>query len=1233
MALNINSTRTLSADAIGDNPYVRSLINPTRWDTYLTTRTHNIINWSLENFATTRQLSAADAQSAFAVWSDVANIMFTQTTQPAQAEIRLHTATQAFLGGWGGGYSGTPSEAFQVDNETLQRGNWAATSVRIAELGQVHTYLADTNGNFQPATGTAAQIGMLTPSGREILMHEIGHALGLAHPHDTGSAGQSGIFLGVDGLLNGTPFDFDNDGFLFAPDGSRDGDDIARDPGDNNLNSTLSTIMSYQHNLVLPTAWGASTNFNGGAGAAPVRGPMAFDIAAIQTMYGANTTRNGGDDTYTMNDPGMVEGATWGCCWDAGGTDQIVYNGAANAVIDLRPATLDNSPTGGGMPSYTWRIDATGATVFGRLGTIAGDITNALADQGAETGVIIENATGGSGHDHITGNGADNVLRGNGGNDLIIGGAGRDTLSGGTGVNTIDGGAGDDIIEVVRQATDIVNGGTGVNTLSFAGADAGVTVNLAAGLARFSNGSVSVGSVSYSNIQNLTGSAFADTLTGDALANRLYGAGGPDTMAGGGGGDTYLWVDDVGDVVVENTNEGTDTVYTHRSGYTLGANVENLWIVNDTSWGGTLVGNGNGESNTITAQDNFFPLGSGPAARFELYGQGGSDTITGGDGRFGDLLDGGSQDDTLFGLTGPDVLRGGAGADRLDGGFGSDRADYTLALAGVVADLISGGSGGDALGDTYLSIEGINGSAFADRLSGSNDPDVLSGLGDADRIEGRRGNDTLTGGTGNDTLVFTTGWGQDTVTDFAVGQDRLDMTGVSGLTAMSQLSITTTVQGARIAYGADTITLTGVTAAQLTAASFGFAAPATPPTDDFAGNTGTTGQVASGGSATGNLGATADRDWFRVQLNAGTTYTIDLLGAETGSGTLIDPYLRVYNSAGNTVLAEDDDAGTGRNSQLAFTPGATGTYYIAAGAYDDAGTGTYRVTVSGATGNPTVPTLGDVLWRHTDGTLATADHQLGLVSNGWSVVGTGNTDGDADTDIVWRNQDTVVLWEMQNGQRLTHHSLASVGSSWSVAGLGDFDRDGDDDILWRNDDGRVLTWELEDNGLVRTHSLPSASNSWRVSGLGDFDGDGDDDIVWRHDQGAVVTWEMQNDGLRTTHSIASASSGWQIQGTGDFDRDGDDDLVWRNAEGRVTTWEMQDGAYVRNHNIESGGNSWSIYGVHDFDTDGDSDILWRNDNGTVLTWEMNGFGFVRTHNFGVVDSNWQLRGVGEFDLA
>ena len=120
--------------------------------------------------------------------------------------------------------------------------------------------------------------------------------------------------------------------------------------------------------------------------------------------------------------------------------------------------------------------------------------------------------------------------------------------------------------------------------------------------------------------------------------------------------------------------------------------------------------------------------------------------------------------------------------------------------------------------------------------------------------------------------------------------------------------------------------------------------------DDFSGSVWTTGTVAVGGSATGEIGSAAgsrhDHDWFAVTLEAGKTYRIDVKGADTGDGTLLDPILvGVYDASGGLIGGTgDDDGGTGRNSLKVFAPDAAGTYYVAARAHG-ANTGTYTVAV------------------------------------------------------------------------------------------------------------------------------------------------------------------------------------------------------------------------------------------------------------------------------------------------
>ncbi|MBJ7483451.1 calcium-binding protein [Brevundimonas sp.] len=109
-----------------------------------------------------------------------------------------------------------------------------------------------------------------------------------------------------------------------------------------------------------------------------------------------------------------------------------------------------------------------------------------------------------------------------------------------------------------------------------------------------------------------------------------------------------------------------------------------------------------------------------------LTGGAGPDTLVGTDGA-----------DTLTGLGGDDILRGLGGPDVLDGGDGNDTVDFSTATAGVGAYLSGGGAPyGDGVGDVYLSIENMNGSAFADFLWGNNLNNVIRGGGGMDDLYG-----------------------------------------------------------------------------------------------------------------------------------------------------------------------------------------------------------------------------------------------------------------------------------------------------------------------------------------------------------------------------------------------------------------------------------------------------------------------------------------------------------------
>ena len=116
--------------------------------------------------------------------------------------------------------------------------------------------------------------------------------------------------------------------------------------------------------------------------------------------------------------------------------------------------------------------------------------------------------------------------------------------------------------------------------------------------------------------------------------------------------------------------------------------------------------------------------------------------------------------------------------------------------------------------------------------------------------------------------------------------------------------------------------------------------------DDYAAGPATSGSVDVGGTEAGQVDFAGDRDWFAVKLEADRSYRLDLEGVVTGAGTLYDPYLYgIFDSDGKPLSdTTDGNSGAGQNSRFTFTPTEGGTYYVAAGGWDDFA-GTYRLSV------------------------------------------------------------------------------------------------------------------------------------------------------------------------------------------------------------------------------------------------------------------------------------------------
>lgn len=498
--------------------------------------------------------------------------------------------------------------------------------------------------------------------------------------------------------------------------------------------------------------------------------------------------------------------------------DNVLRGNGSSNILDGR---LGADTMIGGSGNDTYYVDQSGDQVVELAGqgtdTVVSSIDFVLGNN-VENLTLAGSAIVGTGNalaNKITGNVANNILSGEAGNDTLEGGAGNDFLDGGAGADTLYGRGGDDTYFVdtaLDRVSEAANDGTDLVRAS-------VNFTLATNLENLTlTGSANV---------NATGNTVANILTGNAGDNILDGKTGADAMMGGAGNDSYI-VDNVGDVVAENADEGADTVQTGLS-YTLASNVENLVLTGT----GTVNGTGNELTNSIT----------GNSRNNVIDGRGGADNMTGGAGNdtyivdhtgdmvvenAGDGIDtvlasanttlsanveylvltgaaaingiGNELDNSLTGNTANNILDGGAGADMMTGGAGDDTyyidnaGDRVVELSGagndhVITSITIGsidgveritlvGTGaadlaGNALDNTLTGNAGVNvlsGGDGKDTLFGGAGNDTLNGDGGDDTLWGQDGNDTINGGTGIDTV---NGGGGDDLVDAGDGHDGI----------------------------------------------------------------------------------------------------------------------------------------------------------------------------------------------------------------------------------------------------------------------------------------------------------------------------------------------------------------------------------------------------------------------------------------------------------------------------
>jgi Ca2+-binding RTX toxin-like protein len=542
--------------------------------------------------------------------------------------------------------------------------------------------------------------------------------------------------LGVDTLSGGLGND------VYVVDDANDKVSEAASAGTDTIEASVSfTIADNVENLILT----GSTDLNGTGNTLANKITGNDGNNKLDGGTGADTLVGGaGDDTYYVDQAGdtvtevadegtdtIVTAVAYDMVNDTN-VENLTMTGAANG--DLRGNAGNNVVTGNngnnkvdGYSGVNTLIGGLGNdTIYGASGTdtasyayvTAGGVTANLTAGTANAGVndsdtltSIEHLLGSNFNDTLTGGTTANRLDGGKGNDTIDGQGGNDTLVGGEGDDKMTGGAG----------ADRLDGGEGSDWADYVLSAAAVTVNLAENTA---TGGDAAGD-RYTSVENIRGSALADTLTGDSADNILNGHGGADTLNGGDGLDSASYADSNAGVTVNLTTK------TAAGGHAAGDVLNSIEGLIGSIHADVLTGND--EAN-------------------RLDGGGGADSLTGGKGDDTYVID-----NTLDSIT-----------ENASEGLDSVEASVSL-------DLTTKGGNIENLTLTGSGIINGTGNSSDNEIVGNGSANVLSGLGGNDDLDGGAGNDTLTGGEGSDTFRFARNGGQDLLNaaDTDGGADKL----------------------------------------------------------------------------------------------------------------------------------------------------------------------------------------------------------------------------------------------------------------------------------------------------------------------------------------------------------------------------------------------------------------------------------------------------------------------------
>ena len=585
------------------------------------------------------------------------------------------------------------------------------------------------------------------------------------------------------------------------------------DGGTDTVETSASYILSANVENMTATGVG-NINLTGNGGDNTLTGNAGNNILAggggLDTLIGG-----AGNDTYTVSigSEVIVEAVGGGSdivnasvSYTLGDGQEIerlnlvgsAVSGTGNAIANtIVGNALDNVLDGGagadtlqgGLGADTYYVDNSGDVI---TESGVGIDTAIVSGISAYTlAAMVENMTfSGSTSFTAHGNTLANVLIGGTGDDVLNGNDGNDELIGGGGDDNLKGGAGNDTYYVDSAGDVISDVGGGIDTIVTSLNSFTIVSSVFENLTFNGTGDFVGTGTSLANV--ITGGAGNDTLSGLAGDDQLNGGLGDDLLLGGQGNDTLrggegidtmqgeagndiYFVTDVGDVVTEVLNAGTDSVISLLNSYTLTSNVENLSF----TFAGAVTGIGNELANSITGGSDADVL-EGRLGDDKLFGGLGADSLFGNEGI--DTLDGQGGDDTMTGGIGNDTYIVDSVGDVVVEAVGEGTTDTvktvlsSLTLADNVEIMLFTGAGsftgtGNALGNTINGGAGadtIFGLAGADTLRGGLSGDTLDGGADNDKLYGEAGDDFLLGGDGNDYLYG--GVGADTLTGGA-GKD------------------------------------------------------------------------------------------------------------------------------------------------------------------------------------------------------------------------------------------------------------------------------------------------------------------------------------------------------------------------------------------------------------------------------------------------------------------------------